>query len=243
MSPAPEPANASNALPVLCVTCFFAFFWRGLWEDRIVVNRSPVLALRKISGKRFRPVALDSIAMTNAPHFDLSALAAARAADDQTKQGDPTMKKLLALLGLPETATEDEAAAAVQALLDEKAAAAQAKAAAEQAAQTAQAQARKARCDAFVAAHKDRISDEARFREAYDKNPDATEAAFGLFKAAPETKLPTRIDARGAQPPDGADGGTVTLAAYRAMPPGAAKDAYLAANKDTLLRLEREEKK
>jgi hypothetical protein len=217
---------------------------RDLWENKIVVNRSPVLILKRIEGsKRFRPVGIDSIAMTNTPHFDLSALAAARAAEGQTQQGDTAMKKLLALLGLPETATEDEAAAAVQALLDEKAAAAQAKAKAEQAAQTAQAAARKARCDAFVAAHRDRISDEAAFREAYDKAPEATEAAFGLFKTAP-VQPPPRISARDASTPGGgAADAPVTLAAYRAMPAGKAKDEYLAANKDTLLRLEREEKK
>ena len=153
------------------------------------------------------------------------------------------MKKLLALLGLPETATEDEAAAALQALLDAQASAAQALAAAETARDEAQAACRAARCDAFIAAHRDRIADEAKFRLAYDAAPDATEAAFGLFKAAPAAApaAPSRISARDAQTPG--DSAPVTLAAYRAMPAGKDKDAFLSKHKDTLLRLEREESK
>lgn len=221
------------------------------WDDKVLVSRSPVMILERIAGNRFRPVALESIAMTNTPHFDLSTLAAARAADnpppgdppDGQTQGDAPMKKLLALLGLPETATEDEAAAALQALLDAQASAAQAQAAAETARDEAQAACRAARCDAFIAAHRDRIADEAKFRLAYDAAPDATEAAFGLFKAAPAAApaAPSRISARDAQTPG--DSAPVTLAAYRAMPAGKEKDAFLSKHKDTLLRLEREESK
>lgn len=152
------------------------------------------------------------------------------------------MNRLLALLGLPETATEDEAVAALQALIDAKSAADQAQADAEAARDEAQAACRKARCDAFIAAHRDAIADEAKFRAAYEANPDATEAAFGAFKAAKPAAPATRISARlAATPGDGAAAAPVTLAAYRAMPPGRDKDAYLARHKDTLLRLEREE--
>lgn len=222
---------------------------REAWQSRVLVSRSPVMALEPLGGNRFRPVRLESIAMTNTPHFDLSTLAAARAADnpppgdppDGHTQGDAPMKKLLALLGLAETATEDEAAAALQALLDAQASAAQAQAAAETARDEAQAACRAARCDAFIAAHRDRIADEAKFRLAYDAAPDATEAAFGLFKAAPAAAPSARVSARDAQTP--ADSAPVTLAAYRAMPAGKEKDAFLSKHKDTLLRLEREESK
>lgn len=212
------------------------------WDDKVLVSRSPVMILERIAGNRFRPVALESIAMTNTPHFDLSTLAAARAAEEQKTaadeaaqtQGDPPMKKLLALLGLPETATEDEAVAAAQVIID-RASAADAEM------KKAQAACRKAACDAFISAHRDRIADEARFREAYNKNPEATEAAFGLFKADAPAQIPPRISARDAQSPS--DGAPVTLAAYRAMPAGKEKDAFLSKHKDTLLRLEREESK
>lgn len=215
---------------------------QAAWDDKVLVSRSPVMILERIAGNRFRPVALESIAMTNTPHFDLSTLAAARAAEEQETaadhaaqtQGDPPMKKLLALLGLPETATEDEAVAAAQVIID-RASAADAEM------KKAQAACRKAACDAFISANKARITDEARFREAYDKNPEATEAAFGLFKPDAAAQIPPRISAREAQTP--VDGTPVTLAAYRAMPAGRDKDAFLARHKDTLLRLEREETK
>jgi len=226
---------------------------RELWEGGVLVRRSPVLALERISGRRFRPVRLDSVAMTNAPHFDLSPLAAARAAEeDPHTKGDPKMKRLLALLGLPETATEDEAATALQALIDKTAEAEQAKREAEQAkeeaeqakeeaeqtAETAQAAARKLRCDAFIAAHRDRITDEAAMRRAYESAPEATEAAFALVKDPTPAAPARRITATAARPPADA---AVSLAAYRAMRPGPEKDAYLAAHKATLLRLESEE--
>ena len=142
------------------------------------------------------------------------------------------MKKLLALLGLPETATEDEACAKAQSLID-------ASSAADAEMKKAQAACRKAACDAFIAKHKDSIADEGKFRLAYEANPEATEAVFGAFRAAP-TPGQTRIDARAAQTP-GASADTVTLAGYRAMPRGKAKDEFLARHGETLLRLEREE--
>lgn len=216
---------------------------RDAWENQVLVSRSPVMELEHLGGKRFRPIRLESIGMTNTPHFDLSTLAAARAAENQEPnpeptQGDSTMQKLLTMLGLPETATEDEAAAALQTILDREAAAAQAQATAEEDAEEAKAACRKIRCDAFLIAHKDQISDLAKFREVYEANPDAVEATFGLFRA-PATA--TRISARDAATP--ADGTAVTLAAYRAMPAGKQKDTFLAAHKDTLLRLERAESK
>lgn len=220
------------------------------WDDKVLVSRSPVMILERIAGNRFRPVALESIAMTNTPHFDLSTLAAARAAEEQETaadhaakiQGDQPMQKLLALLGLPETATEDEACAKVQGLMDSASSATAAKQTAEDAANAAQSACRKAQCSAFIAEHKDRITDVAKFRDAYEKNPEATEAAFGLFKAdAAAPAAPSRISARDAQTPG--DSAPVTLAAYRAMPAGKEKDAFLSKHKDTLLRLEREESK
>ncbi len=168
---------------------------RKLWDGKILISRSPVMDLEPLGGNRFRPVDITSIAMTNTPQFDtLSTFAAARAAEDQTQQGDATMKKLLALLGLPETATEDEACAKVQALIDggTQAAAAQ---------KTAETACRKAKCDAFIVAHKSQIADEAMFRTTYEANPEATEAAFGHFRAEPFVGKP-RIVARDASTPE-----------------------------------------
>ena len=197
---------------------------KELWDGRVLVSRSPVMDLEPMGNNRFRPISLESIAMTNTPHFDmLSTLAAARAAEEQTQQGDATMKKLLALLGLPETATEDEACAKVQALIDggTQAVAAQ---------KTAETACRKAKCDAFIVAHKAQIADEAKFRTAYEANPEATEAAFGAFKVAPD-KAPsqTRIVAKDAKTPDG-KGSEQAAVAERRTQQSAAIAACRAAN-------------
>lgn len=136
------------------------------------------------------------------------------------------MKKLLALLGLPETATEDEAVAAAQVIID-RANAADAEM------KKAQAACRKAACDAFVARHKDSIADEAKFRLAYEANPDATEAAFGAFRvAAPQG---TRIAARDAATPGtSAESGATLIARYDAMPNGVEKRRFLRDNAEAI---------
>lgn len=213
---------------------------REAWDNKVLVSRSPVMDLEDLGGGRFRPVRITSIAMTNTPQFtSLSTLAAARAAEEHgmpapdagQTQGDQPMNKLLALLGLPETATEDEACAKVQSMID-------ASAAADAEMKKAQAACRKAACDAFLVKHKDSIADEGAFRAAYEANPEATEAVFGSFRVAAPKGM--RIVAREAQTP-GADADTVTLVGYRAMSPGKAKDEFLARHGETLLRLEREE--
>lgn len=135
------------------------------------------------------------------------------------------MKKLLAMLGLPETATEDEACAKVQALIDGGTAAAAAQ-------KTAEAACRKAKCEAFIAAHKGQIADEAKFRVEYDKNPDAVEAAFGVFKAAPDkqqTPSQTRIVASKAKTPE-AGAADADAAAQRRTKQSEAVSACRAAN-------------
>ena len=91
-----------------------------LWEEKVLISRSPVMELQLIGNNRFRPVAITSIAMTNTPQFEtLKTFAAARmAAETQPTKGDKPMKELLALLGLSETATEEEAVAALQVIID-----------------------------------------------------------------------------------------------------------------------------
>jgi len=165
-----------------------------LWDDKVLVSRSPVMDLKSLGNNRFRPVEIISIAMTNTPQFEtLSTFAAARAAESQNEKGETTMKELLALLGLAETATEEEAIAAVQVLKD-------AATAAETEVETAQAEVVARRCDAFIAANKSIISDVSKFKENYLAAPDATEAAFGTFRAPPGQK--TRIIARNASTPE-----------------------------------------
>ena len=176
-----------------------------LWEGRMLVNRSPVLRLAKAGGSRYTPVELQSIGMTNTPHFkELSTLAAAKAAaESTTNEGEiPMDPEILAALGLAEGAGKEEVLAAIKALKDKEAAAVAHATDAEKKAEDAEAACRGLKADAFIAANKERIADAAKFREAYLKAPEATEAAFALCKAAPAAKpSETRIVAREAKTP------------------------------------------
>lgn len=169
---------------------------RKLWDGKILISRSPVMDLEPLGGNRFRPVDITSIAMTNTPQFEtLSTFAAARAVDDTNTKGNAMDKLLCEALGIPETATVADAIAKINALKS-------AGTAAEAEMAKAKAACTKAKCDAFIAANKGAITDEAKFRVDYEKNPEATEAAFGHFRAAPAGGKP-RIVARDAQTPTG----------------------------------------
>ena len=176
-----------------------------LWEGKMLVNRSPVLRLAKAGGNRYSPVELQSIGMTNTPHFkELSTLAAAKAAaESTTNEGEIQMDpEILAALGLAEGAGKEDVLAAIKALKDKEAAAVAQATDAEKKAEDAEAACRGLKADAFIAANKERIADAAKFREAYLKAPEATETAFALCKAAPAAKpSETRIVAREAKTP------------------------------------------
>ena len=179
---------------------------KELYEGKMLVNRSPVMLLDEVKGwrgmgKAFTPYALESIGMTNKPYFkDLSPLAAAREVNNN--KGETMDPKILEKLGLAEGATLDDVLAAIQALKDKEAAATATATDATKKAEDAEAKCRGLKCDAFIAAHKAQIADEAKFREAYLKAPEATEAAFGLFRTAEPPKAPAaRISARDAKTP------------------------------------------
>lgn len=169
---------------------------RELWETKTLVNRSPAFACEKV-GKDYRPVALASIGMTNTPHFkELSTVAAARAALAKTQeQGAENMQKILEALGLAEGATEEDALSAI-ATLKEKAATDEARATeAEKKAEESEAKCRAVKCDAFIAANKDKIGDEAACRAVYMANPEAAEKLIAACKAAPPAAPQTVIAA------------------------------------------------
>ena len=191
---------------------------KELYEGKMLVNRSPVLALEELrsceveklrasqphnpsTSQLFAPYALESIGMTNKPYFkDLSPLAAAREVNNT--QGETMDPKILEKLELAEGATLDDVLAAIQALKDKEAAATATATDATKKQEAAEAKCRGLQCDAFIAAHKAQIADEAKFREAYLKAPEATEAAFGLFRTAEPPKAPAaRISARDAKTP------------------------------------------
>ena len=184
---------------------------KELYEGKMLVNRSPVMLLDEVEGwrgmgKAFTPYALESIGMTNKPYFkDLSPLAAAREVNNT--QGETMDPKILEKLELAEGATLDDVLAAIQALKDKEAAATATATDATKKAEDAEAKCRTLQCDAFIAAHKAQIADEAKFREAYLKAPEATEAAVGLFRTAEPPKAPAaRISARDAKTPTATPG-------------------------------------
>ncbi len=137
------------------------------------------------------------------------------------------LKKIAAALGLPETATEDEVIAAIASMTE-----ANAKAAEEAANAKAEAFAENAvKAGKIAAESKDAV------KAAFRKSPEVAEAMLNSLAAvaAPKAPLPDfgrakTPQALNAQKP-GADADPVAVYnAYVAMPEGADKEAYLAAN-------------
>lgn len=160
---------------------------RELWQSRTLVNRSPAFCCER-SGKDYRPVALSSIAMTNTPHFkELSTLAAARAAEVNTHEGEIQMEEILKALGLAEGASPEDAVAAIEALKQKASAA-------EETATEAEAKCRRIECDAFIEENKSKIADVAACREAFMADPDSARKLMAACKA-PEAKTQTILAA------------------------------------------------
>jgi phage I-like protein len=225
----------------------FTSVGKQLWDDRVLISRSPVITLERIGNtKKFRATGIRSIAMTNVPFFDtLSTTAAARASGTQNER--KTMTKILTLLGLAPEATEDDAATAIQTLIDGAATAKAELTSAKSAQADAEAQCRTHKCDAFIAKHAITGDAVGKFRAAYGKNPEAAEEAYALAReslpktATAVTILPptTRITARSATPP--ADDATL-LARYDAMPEGKGKRDFHRMNAVTINKLRKEQK-
>ena len=208
---------------------------KELYDGKMLVNRSPVMLLEEVEGwrgmgKAFTPYALESIGMTNKPYFkDLSPLAAAR--DKQNQERENMDNDILTALGLSAEATKDDVLSAIKSLKDKEAAATATATDATKKAETAEAQCRTLKCDAFIAAHKGQIADEAKFREAYMKNPEATEEAFGLFRTAEPPKAPAaRISARDAKTPTATPGSDDAVKA-KISARNKAVNEYMAAHK------------
>lgn len=151
------------------------------------------------------------------------------------------MKKVLEMLSLPEGATEDEAAAALQTLVDEKAALArkveeaaaetQAAAADRDTAKTELANEREARIGLLLdcALSEGRVTPATRTVWQGRLRSDFANEAEALGKATPVFKTRSALPNEG---PDAAPAGV--LARYEAMPEGPDKDAFLRANARTI---------
>ena len=182
------------------------------------------------------PLSLCSVALTNRPNLPVKPVvnaddAGGRDPDDPSTptKGNPEMefKEFAAALGLPETASKEEIIAAIAAMTE-----ANAQAAEEAANAKAEAFAENAVKSGKIAANsKDAV------KAAFRKSPEVAEAMLNSLAAvaAPKAPLPDFGKAKtpqalNAQKP-GADADPVAVYnAYVAMPEGADKDAYLAAN-------------
>lgn len=180
------------------------------------------------------PLALCSVALTNRPNLPVKPVvnaddAGGRDPDDPNNEtkGNPEMdlKKIAAALGLPETATEDEVIAAIASMKDAQAQAAE---------EAANAKAEEFAANA-VKAGKIAESSKDAVKAAYRSNPEVAEAMLNSLAAQPKQPLPDFGKARQPQALNAAKPGAdadplAVYNAYVAMPDGADKDAYLAAN-------------
>ena len=182
------------------------------------------------------PLALCSVALTNRPNLPVKPVvnadgAGGRDPDDPNTEtkGNPEMdlKKIAAALGLPETATEEDVLAAIKAMQDREAQAA---------AEAANAKAEEF-ADNAVKAGKIAANSKEAVKAAYLKSPEVAQEMLNSVAAPAKpaaqlpdfgrAKQPTALNA--ATPGKDADPVEV-YNAYMAMPEGADKDAYLAAN-------------
>lgn len=191
---------------------------------------SPVWPL----GDDGRPLRLKSCALTNTPNFKLRPVLNKTAPGGEPKpkeQGEGTMKELAALFGLPETATEAEILSAAQA--------AQAKTAELEAKLgELEASAMTAEANQVADDNADKIDNKAQFIECYVANKEFALKLLATLKA-PAASAPVANKAAAKAPPAGWGKAVQNkLEQFKAMPPGKEKDAFLAQNKDELLRLE-----
>ena len=147
-------------------------------------------------------------------------------------------EEIIKIFGLPPDASEDQietalkaGAQAINQIADERSSADAKVAAAEKKAEDAEAKCRTLKCDAFIAAHKGQIADEGKFRDAYLKNPEATESAFALFRTAEPPKAPAaRISARDANTPTSTTGTEDAATKAKLTARNNAVNAYMAAH-------------
>jgi len=182
------------------------------------------------------PLSLCSVALTNRPNLPVKPVvnaddAGGRDPDDPSTptKGNPEMefKEFAAALGLPETASKEEIIAAIAEMTKANAQAAE--------------EAANAKAEAFAenAVKAGKIAAESKdaVKAAFRKSPEVAEAMLNSLAAvaAPQAPLPNFGKAKtpqalNAQKP-GADADPVAVYnAYVAMPEGADKEAYLAAN-------------
>ena len=115
------------------------------------------------------------------------------------------MEEILKALGLAEGASPEDAVAAIEALKQRASAAESAATDAKKERDDAVAQCRKVQADAFIAANRDRIADEAKCREVYVKDPELAEAMLAACRAPAAQPAQTVLAAARARTPGRGD--------------------------------------
>lgn len=156
-------------------------------DEKIYLYRSPDFDLEHLRGKRYRPLRLCSIGLTNRPAWNLKSASAARtAAANQQKGNNMNPEDIIAQLREQLGVETDEAIiGAVEALQT-------------QLAESAEAEADRA-SDEFIKENEEDIEDPEAFKEAYKKDPETAKALFTALRRqkarkAPSKPAPRRID-------------------------------------------------
>jgi len=180
-------------------------WFRARWSDKGTSNLqsgcyrfiSPVFGGAYTKEGTVRPMRLDRAGLTNAPNFKTLRPLSNRAKEQQkTKPKETPMKKLLALLGLSEDASEDSAISKVKALQAKQADTAKLEnraTSAESELKTLKAATLKSEADAFCTEHDARIENREAVHAQFLKDPDGTKALFaGLKEGAEHVTLHNR---------------------------------------------------
>lgn len=174
-----------------------------------------------------RPCELISVGLTNKPNLPVRPLlnrAGVAISNVEEKENTTMKEQLIALLGLAPEATDEDIIAAVSALREKSAAQ-------EEAALNAEA-------EAVADENADKVQNRAAFVACYKANPEAAKAMLATMKpAAPQQTVCNKAAAQTPAPmisPEDAD--KVIANRWKAMAPGAEKDAYLIQNKAAIQR-------
>lgn len=200
--------------------------------------RSPVADLEHISGRRYRPVHITSIGLTNRPLFKTLAAAQGRAANNPKEEEDRMLERMKSLLGLSEDATEDKVVARVQRALQAEKNTEETK----QKLETLQGEVLAREADTFVSENKDLIDDTDQARDAvkqqYIAARDNTKAVFGSLRKKAEggeqgggQRVLAREGAQAPQKQAGSDDGEPSIASKRYAAKVSARARELVQNK------------
>lgn len=205
-----------------------AFKYTDVGAEAVTNRRLRFLSPVWYLGADGRPERLVSVALTNKPNISVHPVLNRETGTTTVQENeDPAMQKIATLLGLAETATEEEILAAIGSLVSRVSEL-------ETAANTAEA-------EKTADEHKELIANRQQFVELYVKNKEAAKSLLATLK--PRATPPTVVlNKAAAQKPSFAAPGAnaesdpqAVLNKWKAMPEGDEKDNFLVTNKAAIL--------